>query len=37
MGGDIFDALDKAVHALDDHVKTKKMEKKIFILTAGCG
>ncbi|CAD8095017.1 unnamed protein product [Paramecium primaurelia] len=37
VGGDIFDALDKAVHALDDHAKTKKMEKKIFILTAGCG
>ncbi|CAD8182140.1 unnamed protein product [Paramecium octaurelia] len=37
QGGDIFDALDKAVSTLDEHVKTKKMEKKIFVLTAGYG
>ncbi|CAD8123928.1 unnamed protein product [Paramecium sonneborni] len=36
-GGDIFDALDKSVSTLDDHVKTKKMDKKIFVLTAGFG
>lgn len=36
-GGDIFDALDKAVSTLDEHVKTKKMDKKIFVLTAGFG
>lgn len=36
-GGDIFDALDKAVHTLDEYVGTKKIEKKIFVLTAGYG
>ncbi|CAD8207171.1 unnamed protein product [Paramecium pentaurelia] len=37
QGGDIFDALDKSVSTLDQHVKTKKMDKKIFVLTAGFG
>jgi len=29
IGGDIFDALDKAVQALDEYVGTKKFEKKV--------
>ncbi len=47
-GGDIFDALDKAVAAMDEYVGTKKFEKKvgffkpffinkIYIMTCGNG
>jgi ATP-dependent DNA helicase 2 subunit 2 len=45
VGGDIFDALDKAIHTIDEFVGNKKQDKKvlfhvyskIFIITAGCG
>lgn len=36
-GGDIFDALDKTIATIDDYVRTKKYDKKIFIMTAGSG
>jgi len=36
-GGDIFDALDKAIATLDAYVLKKKYEKKIFLMTNGSG
>lgn len=37
VGGDVFDALDKAVNTMDEYVGTKKIAKKIFVITSGCG
>ena len=37
IGGDVFDALDKAVNTIDEYVGNKKMAKKIFVITSGCG
>ncbi|EGR31916.1 ku70 ku80 beta-barrel domain protein [Ichthyophthirius multifiliis] len=36
-GGDIFDALEQSLITIDEYVKKKKYEKKIYVFTAGCG
>jgi ATP-dependent DNA helicase 2 subunit 2 len=32
VGGDIFDALDKAVAQIDEYVSTKKYSKKVSLI-----
>lgn len=37
VGGDIFESIDQSIDTIHDYVKDKKFEKKIYLLTAGCG
>lgn len=36
-GGDIFEALDQTIETINDYVKAKKIDKKIYLMTAGSG
>ena len=36
-GGDIFSAINRSLNLIDDHVKKKKFNKRMFVFTNGMG